>query len=350
MKDSQDDFGHENTLDRRDDFTSLSFDVISHDDHSLSGFLNELDEGPGDNHNFDSNQKVDDENLGVYRHSSLPAPGILFSSSIPQEIPKSAAIGTSPSHLTGHANQLINLSELKTLFQKELRNIDVCNVKLVDKSTTVSYQFNHIFNKVQLDDLVLGRDIVNYSTDIIGDITECDVFIKSGPFVNLARNFFLQYGISDSHLGKNVFDTNTYNKTLKLGVRVKLPTKTGTVKQPRTVFYTKLRGSLCHLLDRLESVESRMNLTVNHRQNTVSAIHREDYQRVRFHSLIVEIVHFTSTLHKLLDSVFSWIKILSRKRRNPEADSVASVTSDVRSEYTSCAMEPESKKTKLASG
>ena len=147
-----------------------------------------------------------------------------------------------------------SIADLKAKFRDEISNISVPNLE-VSIHDSLSYACMHIFNRIRLDNLMLGYSFLQQnSTETNGDIHEDDVYIKAGTFVKLAKTYLAQHGLSEADVGSKYFETNTYSSTLKLGVRI-LPAHKQGQPNVRYVFYIKLRESLYHLLKRLEEME-----------------------------------------------------------------------------------------------
>ena len=127
------------------------------------------------------------------------------------------------------------------------------------------YICKHIFSLAKLDKLLLGSDILNPKdqdefiyigvgmTEMTRDsINENDIFIRSGIFVKLIKTFFFE-DKNKMILQNKYLDSNTYSKTLKLGIRLKYndPTK-------RNVHYIKLKESLEAILMGLGKVDDAL--------------------------------------------------------------------------------------------
>ena len=127
------------------------------------------------------------------------------------------------------------------------------------------YICKNIFSLAKLDQLLLGSDILNpkdqdeftyigvgMTTLARDSINENDIFIRSGIFVKLIKTFFFE-DKNKMILHNRYLDSNTYSKTLKLGIRLKYndPTK-------RNVHYIKLKESLEAILMGLGKVDDAL--------------------------------------------------------------------------------------------
>lgn len=141
----------------------------------------------------------------------------------------------------------------------EIRNMRPENI-LLENGQDHYYTCQYIFNFAKLDKLLLGSEILNPTDHEVSyidvgmtkeSINDNDIYIRSGNFVKLIKTFFFEES-NKCLLHKKYMDSNTYSKTLKLGVKLKYsdPTK-------RNVHYINLKGSLEVIRNELGKVDLR---------------------------------------------------------------------------------------------
>ena len=146
------------------------------------------------------------------------------------------------------SNDTDTINYWKQMISDEIANITADHLQLDTETDDLYYTCQNIFQNIKIDKLMLGKDVLSPPSNafevIYRDgglspriIQPTDVFTRSGSFVKIIKKFF--FDNNSNLLHKKYIESNTYSKTLKLGVKLKYKDD-----NKRTVHYINLKESL----------------------------------------------------------------------------------------------------------